>query len=91
MSLENSPTLDDQIVTFLRRLANSMERKQLKTEQMKRVGEFFMSYHFWENADRDVERTETEKEDDEFSYEEFMKFLFLGWYVYCVILKNESL
>ena len=90
-SFTDSPTLcnlDDRLVSFLRNLATSMERKQLQPEQLGRIGEFFMSYHFWEQADKDNEQEDSE---EDISKEEFLKFLFLGYYVYRVILKDQHL
>ena len=85
-SVDNSPTVDDHLSSFLRSLANSIERKQLEPEQLGRIGEFFMSYKFQEHASN-----EDENGDDEISHDEFLKFLFFGYYVYRVILRDGSL
>lgn len=86
-TLQNSPTLqgvDIYLTSFLRNLANSIERKQLQPEQLGRVGEFFRNYLFHENME-DVSLS-----PDEQDRKEFMKFLSLGWYVYTHILDNED-
>ena len=68
------------MVLFLRDLANSVESEKITPDQLKRIGEFYMSYQFCENTDKD--------DDDNFSGQEFLKFLFLGWYVYRNILNR---
>jgi hypothetical protein len=76
-----STEVNQGMVTFLRDLAKSVESDQLNPDQLKRVGEFFMSYNFWESAE-----SEKDEKDDEDDYDDFLKFLFLGWYVYRHIL-----
>ena len=73
------------LIKFLRDLADSMERGDLSPSHKLRIGEFFMKYKFHEQADSDILNTE------EFTHEEFMKFLTLGWYCYRVILNNQNL
>lgn len=85
--LQNSPTLqsvDDQLIVFLRRLADSIERKQLEPQQLGRVGEFFMNYLFHEEME-DVALSPDDKDR-----KEFMKFLSLGWYIHTFLLKDTE-
>ena len=79
--MENS---DNLLIPFLRELANSVESKQLEPDQLKCVGEFYMSYKFNDqkngrdnNFDNDLEETD------------IIKFLTLGWYFYTHIQKNS--
>ena len=56
--MDNSYSSDDQLIPFLRELANSIELKQLNSDQLKRVGEFYMTYKLngeGENCDNDFE------------------------------------
>ena len=68
------------MVSFLRDLTHSVESGKITPNQLKRVGEFYMSYQFCENIDED--------NDEKFSGQEFLKFIFLGWYVYRNILNR---
>ena len=86
----NSPDVDDRLISFLRSLANSIERKQLEPEQLGHIGEFFMAYKFQEQAEVD-RNDDGDNEDGEISHDEFLKFLFFGYYVYKVILRDGSL
>tara|TARA_Y100000389_G_C17456976_1_gene518791 strand:+ start:2564 stop:2863 length:300 start_codon:yes stop_codon:yes gene_type:complete len=84
---------DDKMIIFLRNLATSIEQKKLLPVQLQRIGEFFMSYKFQEQAIADgnsLDDGESSKDFD-FNEEDFMKFLVLGWYIYVCILKNKSL
>ena len=80
-TMENS-----KIISFLRTLADSLEKDELSEMQINRLGEFFMSYQFQEAAEEDNNnQCETFKEED------LNRFVFLGWYIYSIILKNETL
>jgi hypothetical protein len=78
-----------QLIPFLRNLANSIESGEIKPKQLQTVGEFFMSYQFQEQATRDLE--ESTSEEPHFSQDELIKFLSMGWYIYQVLLKQETL
>lgn len=75
------------LVPFLRKLADEIEQKKLDTTQLKKIGEFVMSYQFQEQVKLDNENKET----DDIDSEELMKFIVFGWYVYNVLLKDETL
>ena len=76
-----------QLVPFLRKLADSIERDALLPRQLREVGEFFMKYQF--NLDR-VEEGDASDDEDEFSKDEITRFLIMGWWIYRRILKNPS-
>ena len=63
------------LVPFLRELATSIETDSLDNYQLKYVSEFFMAWNF-------------QKDKGEYSSEELIKFLSLGWYIYTHLLKN---
>jgi len=63
------------LVPFLRELATSIETDSLDNYQLKSVSEFFMAWNF-------------QKDKGEYSSEELIKFLSLGWYIYTHLLKN---
>lgn len=93
---ENKPLLrgvDNKLVVFLRKLANSLEQKKINPEQTQRIGEFFMSYNFLDQIDKHSTNKldKEDKNEEDISSDDFMKFISLGWYVYCVILKNKNL
>jgi hypothetical protein len=79
--MDNSYSSDDQLIPFLRELANSIELKQLHSDQLKKVGEFYMSYKLnveGDNCDNDLEEMD------------IIKFLTMGWYMYKHILSSSS-
>lgn len=69
--------MNSELILFFRNIADSIEKEELNEKQMSFIGEFYMSYHFQNEL-------ETIKEED------FIKFLILGWYIYTMILKNDS-
>lgn len=100
---------------FLRNIADLIESDTISKEQLKTVGEFYMSYLFNEEVRMDNERV-NERVNDRVNErvrrgknkrcnrnpnpnpssprnhrKELDKFMFLGWYVYNKILKNETL
>ena len=89
------------LVGFLRGLATSIENKELIPEQIKVIGEFFMSYQFHVQALKDNNNDNNDTEDNnlnntsinagEFSKADLIKFLSMGWYIYCCILKQKSI
>lgn len=80
---------DERLIPFLRDLATSIEENQLEPQQLQRIGEFFMAYQFQEQAVQDMDNSETP--GLEFSQEDLLKFLTLGWYVYQVLLRQDTL
>ena len=80
---------DQRLITFLRDLTSSLERGELCQLQLQSVGEFFMSYQFQERAVQDSD--ESTPDPSRFSQAELIKFLSLGWYVYQVLLRQETL
>lgn len=73
--------MDENIIVFLRELASSIEEKKISNEKLKLVGEFYMSYNFHSELDN----TDTDIEE-----KDFIKFLVMGWYIYCILLKNRK-
>ena len=69
---------NEQLIPFLRELANSIENNELSSNQLQCIGEFFMKYKFIDNINS------TDKMD-------MMKFLVLGWFIYGMIEKTETL
>jgi hypothetical protein len=86
--MENSNDPDARLIPFLRNLADSIEQRQLLPRQLQSIGEFFMAYQFQEQAIRDND--DSSPPPREFSQEELLKFIVLGWYIYCCILDNNT-
>ena len=86
--MENSNDSDTRLILFLRNLADSIEQQQLLPRQIRSISEFFMSYQFQEQAIRDDD--DSSPAPREFSHEELLKFIILGWYIYCCILNNNT-
>ena len=79
----------DQLIPFLRDLANSLEANQLNSKQLENIGDFFMSYQFQEQA---------RKDDDQsippivqYTNAELVKFVSMGWYIYQLLRLEQSL
>lgn len=78
---------DTQLVPFLRDLADSIESKQIHHEQLKRVGEFFMSYKLQEEFIENDKDSDPDKEHEDM---DIIKFITLGWWIYQHILSNDG-
>ena len=78
--------VDERLIPFLRDLADSVEQSRLRPAQMQRIGEFFLAYQFQEET-----ITDQESQDPDFSQADLLKFLSLGWYVYQVLLRQDTL
>ena len=84
--MENSSENDEQLISFLRSLADSIELKKLEPTQLQRIGEFFMSYKLSESS-----TNESNTEDDDFDSMDVVKFITMGWYIYRILLdKNKE-
>jgi hypothetical protein len=68
---------------FLRNLADSIDNETIESNNLKIVGEFYMKYKF-NNFKKDGKTYE-------FTEEEIVKFIFLGWFIYNIILKDSEL
>jgi hypothetical protein len=79
---------DDNLIKFLRDLADSVENEEILPAQKRSVGEFLMSYQFLDQMVIDNSETET---DINFSKHDMIKFITLGWFVYCMMLKDKPL
>jgi hypothetical protein len=75
---------DQNIIQFLRLLSNAIENNQLNNYQKKKVTDFFSSYLI------DEQMSCRGEGDIEENNEDFIKFVFLGWYIYSIISKNEE-
>ena len=80
---------NEKLIPFLRNLADSIEKRNLLPRQLQSIGEFFMTYQFQEQAIKDNDNSVSPQE--EFSQEELLKFLVLGWHIYCCILNKRPI
>lgn len=72
---------------FLRNIADMLDANKLNNKELQLVGEFYMSYKFQNNIINNLDNNE---ELEDLKDSEFIKFLILGWYIYCIILKDEN-
>lgn len=79
--------INEQLVNFLRALANAIESNKILPKRLHHIGEFFMAYQFQEQ----VEKDNNVRDEKDFDPEDVMRFIVLGWYVYRIILRNEQL
>ena len=77
------------LIPFLRNLADSIEKRQLIPKQLERIGEFFMSYQFQEQAIKDNDTSTPPA--PQFSQQDLLKFITLGWWIYCIMLKGDTI
>lgn len=89
VKMENNNDYDTRLIPFLRNLADLIEQRQLLPNQLQIIGEFFMHYQFQEQAIKDNDNTVPPPR--QFNQEELMKFIILGWYIYCRILDNNTI
>lgn len=83
---------NEQLIPFLRNLADSIEQKTILPNQLQSIGEFFMKYTFEEEVRKDnLSTSENDIFEDEFEREDLIKFLTLGWFIYCIILKGKTI
>lgn len=73
----------EELIPFLRGLADSIENNNLLPTQLQHIGEFFMSYKFQED-------NQNVYKDEEFDTNDVVKFLTLGWYIYRIILDKQE-
>lgn len=79
----------EHLVSFLRKLADAIESNEVVPQQLQWIGDFFMSYKFQEQALKDCQTDE--KTPPSPSPQELTKFLFMGWYIYQLLLRSETL
>ena len=84
------PQTTQHLVPFLRKLADSIESEQVVPQQLHSIGDFFMSYKFQEQALKDCQSTNLNTSPPS-SPSELTKFLFMGWYIYQILLRSETL
>ena len=89
--MEENGRQDALLVTFLKDLAGALEEGKLAPLQVQMVGEFFMTYQFRTQALKDNDTSLEVDADGDFEHEDIVKFFILGWFVYCVLLKNDTL
>lgn len=79
----------EKLAPFLRNLAESIENHELLPQQLQSIGEFFMAYQFQEQAIKDNDNSL--QPHPEFDHDDLIKFLILGWYIYCCILQQSHI
>ena len=77
---------DNQLVPFLRNLADSIETDKLSSEQLHCISDFFMSYKLLDTEDK----KNLETDEGDFDSMDVVKFITLGWYIYKVLLKDQT-
>jgi len=74
---------------FLRNIADMLDSNSLNNKELQLVGEFYMSYKFQNNIVNNFDNIDNE-ELENIKDSDFIKYLILGWYIYCVILKDDN-
>ena len=68
-----------QLIDFLRNLANDIENNNIEDEKLLNISQFMINYHF-----------QNEEISDDYSRNDMIKFLSLGWYIYTQLLNNDD-
>ena len=80
----------EHLVPFLRKLADSIESKEVFSSTITEDREIFLCLINFKNKPLKDCQTDNETPPPP-SPEELTKFLFMGWYVYQLLLRSESL
>ena len=78
--IENSNVTDVDLLEFLAELHREIENKTVNGETKQVVGQLYMAYKYHKQIGGQKEY---------FSEEDMYKFLFLGWYIYTMILNDK--
>ena len=76
----NSETKQN-LILFFKNMADDIENDKLTEKELRSSGEFYMSYLVQNEIDNDQNIHVSEKD--------LIKFLFLGWYIYNILLKDN--
>jgi len=71
-----------QLVAFLRVMADDIEHGNISNNALKHAGEFYLS--------QTLETHTVKNPEDEYTDDEFKKFLTMGWYVYTQLNKQNT-
>jgi hypothetical protein len=75
----------EDVIKFLRELADKLENNDLTPEASLQISEFFMKFKFVNDALNTIESLEESPHSND-----MMKFMSLGWYVYTQLLQKEE-
>lgn len=70
-----------QLINFLRNLANDIENNNIEDENLLKISQFMMNFQFQNQQD---------EQSDDYSNDDMVKFLSLGWYIYTQLLNQDE-
>ena len=70
-----------QLINFLRNLANDIENNNIEHENLLKTSQFMMNFQFQNQQD---------EQSDDYSRDDMIKFLSLGWYIYTQLLNQDE-
>ena len=70
-----------QLINFLRNLANDIENNNIEDENLLKISQFMMNFQFQNQQD---------EQSDDYSRDDMVKFLSLGWYIYTQLLNQDE-
>tara|TARA_Y100000996_G_C22514843_1_gene639966 strand:+ start:249 stop:512 length:264 start_codon:yes stop_codon:yes gene_type:complete len=73
--------MNTEIKDFLKEILDKLENNQLNDDQLAKIGQFRISYLYENQNENDIE----------YSQDELVKFLSLGWYIYTQLINNENI
>ena len=79
---EYTTTTDEELISFLKSTLSDLETNRISDQERQTLSEFYLLCKF---------KTDYASMKEEISEEDMVKFLVLGWYIYCVLLKKPSL
>ena len=71
--------MSEQLLQFYKNIVNDLENKNISPKYEHKLGEMMREYIYFQRYKNDL--------DDK----EMQKYLFLGWYIYSCLNKNENL
>ena len=105
MAVNNDEKMRQDIVIFLRKMADKLEKDDLSAEATSEISEFFMRFLFMESLNgkeysnekdsnekdsrEDSNQKDSNEKENEENQDDMLKFLSLGWYIY-THLKEET-
>lgn len=69
------------IIDFLKNTIDSIEQNTINDELYQNIGEIYMKHKF---------AIEFNQKNEEFTEEEILKFISIGWFIYYVILNKKT-
>lgn len=75
--------MKQELIKFLRELADGLEKEEIEEKEQSYISEFFMKYKFMDGIMQMMNQEDKDKD-------EIIKYFSLGWYIYTFLLKKTG-